>query len=363
MLKEKKRYRFLDLIKMIAIYLVCFYHCAKLNYNITADGDAGLYLNYFTKVITSTCVPLFFMVNGALLLNKDYDLQKHIKKTAKLIVRIFIWAILLLTAYLLINGERIGIVQFIKEIVTWEKGSLRMLWFLQALTGIYVVFPIIKSIYSNQKILKYGLCMAVFFTFGLNFIDMVLNVIQIGIVGELVYDGLASALLGRFHLLNSYGYAIVYFILGGLLLKKINDKSLNVSGKKLIIASVLSAFIMFGYGVLLSGKTGYLFDVSWKGYDTVMTLIISGSIFIILAKSEHRIGDNRILTMISDNTLGIYLVHYTIDMITGRWFEKLVISSNIIANSIYILLLLAVSLGAVCLLKKVFIIKELFKMN
>ena len=63
-----------------AIYFVCFYHYNNLNIDFLSNPSISTYFNYFIRGIASTGVPLFFMVNGELMLNKDYDLKKHIKK-------------------------------------------------------------------------------------------------------------------------------------------------------------------------------------------------------------------------------------------------------------------------------------------
>ena len=63
----KKRYVFYyDLLKIIAAFMVCFYHLAMLDVGVVTDE---FYIPNVNKICLNLCamsVPLFFMVNGAL---------------------------------------------------------------------------------------------------------------------------------------------------------------------------------------------------------------------------------------------------------------------------------------------------------
>lgn len=99
MLNDKIRYKYLDLLKCIGIYMVCFYHFNTLNFDFL-QGNIKNYFYYFIKGIFSICVALFFMVNGALMLNKELNLKKHIKKILKLIILTYIWGSIQLLIYI-----------------------------------------------------------------------------------------------------------------------------------------------------------------------------------------------------------------------------------------------------------------------
>jgi surface polysaccharide O-acyltransferase-like enzyme len=362
---SSKRYNYLDLIKVIAIYLVCFYHVANLNYNIVENSSSFIYFNYFIKTILSPCVPLFFMVNGALLLNKEYDLKKHIKKTVRLFILTFIWGIILLSVYGVIMKDSYTIITFIKSLITWKEGRLNLLWFLQTLTCIYILFPIIKFLYdNNKKILNYLLIIIAIFTFGIVILDMILNIIQIILSGHIVYDGLLNTICDKFNPFKGfYSYSIVYFILGGILFEKIKNNDIKITNVKLLLISSVSCLILFGYGILISKNMNNLCDIAWYGYNTIMTLLTSTSIFIFCSKLENNIKHTKFLTIISSNTLGIYLLHCMINRIISPYYISISISSNFIINIIYTFVILLISLVIVFILKKIPIIKELFKLG
>lgn len=69
--KNRKRVEYLDILKTIAIFLVCFCHFIYLKND---------YICAFVMLVAWSAVPIFFIVNGFLLFKKEFDLDKHIKK-------------------------------------------------------------------------------------------------------------------------------------------------------------------------------------------------------------------------------------------------------------------------------------------
>ena len=81
----KQRFVSLDILKFVAISLVC--SCHFLYYR-----DTGV--ENFIAILACVGVPLFFMVNGALLMNREFDLSRHLKKTVSLLAVLMVWKIL-----------------------------------------------------------------------------------------------------------------------------------------------------------------------------------------------------------------------------------------------------------------------------
>jgi hypothetical protein len=116
--KEKKRYDFLDILKAIGIYFVVIYHFNNLSSNILENNNITNYFNYFIKSIFSTCVPVFFFVNGFLLLNKPFDLKKHITKTIRILVISIIWQFITVFVLMMIRKEYFSIIEIVKIVAT-----------------------------------------------------------------------------------------------------------------------------------------------------------------------------------------------------------------------------------------------------
>lgn len=68
----KERILYLDNLKVIAIFCVVYTHFILLGTG---------WLDHFTDVITYIGCPIFFMVNGALVLNREgFNLKNHLRK-------------------------------------------------------------------------------------------------------------------------------------------------------------------------------------------------------------------------------------------------------------------------------------------
>lgn len=80
---EQERLVFIDVLECLGIVFVVFYHSTLYIYNILESNSAIYHIRYFMRSILSTCVPIFFFTNGYLLLNRKFDLDKHIKKDNK----------------------------------------------------------------------------------------------------------------------------------------------------------------------------------------------------------------------------------------------------------------------------------------
>ena len=90
----KKRIEYLDIVKVIAIFLVVFCHFVLLSESIPS--------NLFMSACWSG-VPMFFMVNGALLFTRPLNLKKHIYKTLTIYLVLVIWRLIYLLSIGAIN--------------------------------------------------------------------------------------------------------------------------------------------------------------------------------------------------------------------------------------------------------------------
>ena len=93
-MNERQRCAYLDIVKFVAMLCVCLYHFPLTAHVAYSDplGGTALISRYF-RGLNVVCVPLFMMVNGALLLNSRFDLKKHALRTVKLVIGVYVWYI------------------------------------------------------------------------------------------------------------------------------------------------------------------------------------------------------------------------------------------------------------------------------
>lgn len=357
---QKKRFAHIDLLESIAIFFVIVYHSKIYPFDILQDNSAIIYLRYFFNTILSTCVPLFFFANGYLLFNKEFSLYKHIKKTVRLVLLVFVWGFLLMPVYMIIENEPLSIKTILSGLlnlkIIWR---MNYFWFLGAMVCIYILFPALKALFDKSKksLLFFAIASAIL-TFGFVFINQALSFIS-----TVTHHSIMTVNFPVFTMFNPFrgscGYSFVYFCVGGLIYEY-ESKILSFDVKKRnIIASVgllLSCACLFFVGIYYTYINGEIWDVVWNGYDTVFTFL--NVIFIyVLCLNYYR--NSVFIKSVSCNTLGIYLTHRLIIQLTRPQITRWDLLCNLPLNILYAFLIMCTSLLICMFLKKIPIFKKI----
>lgn len=148
---NKKRVFYFDVLRAVAILCVILCHTTRMYSPYTFDTIKHA-IPPLINVIGLVGVPLFFMLSGALLLNRDYDLKDFFKKrfTRILYPAIFWIIITILLIYPFFNTS---------EIVKIILGQDKYTWFVWVMIGIYLIIPVINSFIKEygMKGVKYFL--------------------------------------------------------------------------------------------------------------------------------------------------------------------------------------------------------------
>lgn len=269
----KKRIIYLDILKIIAMFLVSFYHIGYyyIDYGFIQNTH---YIPNFNRIIMNICamsVPIFFTVSGALILNKTYTTKKIITKIIKMIILIIFWSLLL-------NYPR---------------------WFLITLTGLYFLYPLIKQIFDKNKKLFYFIILLVFIMpFMYNFIILLGKMFDIKNLMNLKRTGFFTI------------YALLYFMVGGILYNIKISKKMNPF---LVISFLIGLFLTSLEGYVFTNFDNIMFDNVNASFPTVGALIMCISIFLLF--KDMQIKNNKIsnlINLIASNCLAVYLFHLSI---------------------------------------------------
>ena len=355
-----RRYEFVDLLKAIAIFFVTIYHYNNIKINFFETQDNIIYFNYFIRSIFSTGVPLFFLVNGLLILNKDLVLKQHIKKILNFIKILILWNIITLIFLMIINNETIPINKLTYYLYNFKDDWTSHLWFLESLIIIYIFFPLIKSTYETSiENLYYFLAIIFLITFGSRLLSNIINVLKFFLTNDF-----STKDIDIFNFFSNfkciYGYSFVYFITGGILTKY----NYIFQKRKIILISIvlipISMLLLTLYGIIMSINNYRLYDTVWSGYNTIPTLCMVISIYIL--SLQYKGYNNKlfhIINYIGKNSLGIYLVHRIWGSLFIKYFKEIPYSDNIITNFIFAALVILISLLSVTLINKNYILKKI----
>ncbi len=290
----KKRNLSLDLLRILAAFMVIFIHVAAVSWSrksvVTLDW---FFANIYSSAVRSA-VAIFFMISGALLLGRDLSVKQILQKTS----RILLLYIFFVIVYNLLN-------LLWQPITNWSLGSLARLftkqkyhlWYLPIIAGLYLMTPVFDALikYKKGKYLKFYIILSVLFTVFIKTVDTLL----------------LSRYVQRvplFNILYKINYplegASMYYLLGYYLYKIFDKKYKNVWLVVVYFASVaITAFLNYKYSIIKGKPLVILFNK--YGLTSFLEAVSIFLIFKNLKINKHR----KIILFMSNATLTIYLVH------------------------------------------------------
>ena len=298
MAKVKNRIFYIDEIRALAILFVLLIHVTKWFVHAeTPDTTFWVFSSSFAA-LGNVGVPLFFMISGALLLNRDYEIKFFLKHR---LLRIFIpfvfWIIVAILLRMYLNPDNATLDFAMKAF--FEKGYV---WFIWMMVGIYLITPVINSFVQDKGLdgVKYFLIIWL-----VTIILTTLNMFPFKKI-ELSYFA---------------GY-IGYFMLGYYLRNmqpRISEKSMMIMG--LIMFLITTAFVVF---LITDHHMGL-----WPSfYRTIFPVLQASGLFIFFRYFEEYCNGHeqsalnrfftsmrnssvgKAITSISVCSYGIFLTHY-----------------------------------------------------
>lgn len=336
MVEEKiksTRYKYLDFLKILAIIMVVFYHSNGSYFVFPNNSALGYEFHKGIGCFLTVCVPIFFMVNGALLFNKELNIRKHLLKTIKTLFLIYFWSVILLLIQLPIREEHITLTKFLNIAFFLETPYVNHLWFLAQIVLLYLIFPFLKSLFDKDKRYFVLFTSIVFvFTIGtsiLNSCNLVADMLwgQGNVLSKILNKG--YSVISKYDpSVKRYSYSMVYFMFGGLLhywSPKIKEKCIN---KKMFINILSVALIcLLIYVSYLYVNKNNIHDPVWNGYSLIFTFLICCLMFVLGIINENEKQSNA-LNFLSSHTMGIYIIHFSVKVYVFE-LTKLIIDYNV----------------------------------
>lgn len=299
-INDKKRIFYLDFIRALAIVLVVLAHVTRAFFQNAPNGSFNMHFVAPFIDFAVLGVPLFLMISGALLLNKDYELGDFLKRRyTRILIPFLFWAIIFPISRILFEGQIATVANFMR--LYFDSNF----WFVWMILGVYLFIPIINSFIKEHGMKGVEYFLAIWA------VVMCLNTFG----------------MYPFHQLElSYfaGY-LGYFVLGYYLV----NKKFKLSDSRLLMISLL-IFLIFTF-INMDHTITMCFlknKLIYYKYETIVTVIQSAGLFMFIryftlvsiAKPnsiKHKIysffKDSfmfKIIFSISTFSYGIYLAHY-----------------------------------------------------
>ncbi|MCO6148339.1 acyltransferase [Flavobacterium sp. NRK1] len=278
-----------DTLRVIATISVILLHVAAPG--VVSLGTIEMYDWNVANIFDSSvrfCVPVFVMITGIFLLNKDYDIKDFVtNKLFKIIIPFLFFSII----YILYTYGIQRIYNFdLKDLPSYAlksivHGSYYHLWYIYMLIGLYLITPILRIYTKNatKNNLKYFLILWFIFNSVNNYsLNSYFPNFQISIFAN--YTG--------FYILGFYlsKYNTITFIQGLIL---------YISGTIITIAGTYYFAVKDNY-----------FNEMFYSYQSFNIILQSIGIYIIIFKSDIR---NKLVkttvNLLSKHSFNIYLIH------------------------------------------------------
>lgn len=148
--KQTNRLIHLDLLRLIAIYLVIFNHTGSRGFMLFAERmESPFYAVYMLcSVGCKVAVPLFFMISGALLLPKQESLRTLFSR--RVFRMLFVLLVVSVPYYIwLHSSEGLNPMAFLSYI--YGNSASTSLWYLYSYIALLLMMPFLRNMVKGMK--------------------------------------------------------------------------------------------------------------------------------------------------------------------------------------------------------------------
>lgn len=328
----------LDIIKILACFAVVILHVT----GIVIEKDTGYTVSQMLYYLSSFAIPIFFMVNGNLLLNKkDLGYRYVLNKVVNILGIILAWNGLLFVAKLIFGRLGNPFISTASNLL--QRGYFFQFWFFGALILIYCTLPIVHKYWNNIRFKSLIVIIFVCICLIIDTISIILS-----ITGT---DILQVHVIQTFRIWTWYAY----YLLGGLFGNakiKYYLKS-KITFKTNLVVLTISAIIVSVYQYNMAKLYNIYFCEYF--YDNIFTFIYVASMFLLFYRQDFK--NRKAILSLSSNIMGIYIVHTTVIKVFMTFYSF----DSVLSNVCMIFMVFILSYAISFVISKIPIVNKLTK--
>lgn len=271
--KFSKREVYLDVLKIISAFFIIFYHFGRLNFGEIVNGTYIPNAERVIENITVVSIPIFFMVNGALIFQKRYTVEQIYTKAAKIALLIFVW-----------------------EFTGFPS------WFFKTLIVLYLLYPVLLKIYENKGLRLLVSLFILIMPFLYNFVIVVLMrffpEFSIKLFGHIISLDTIPNRTGLFTM-----YSILYLFIGAYLSQH------SIKAYFSIPLLILGIAVVTWDGVVMTNYHGEIYDSVNGCFQTVGALIAGIGFFSLIKSIKFSDKISGFTSFLGSRVLYTYLFH------------------------------------------------------
>lgn len=338
----------LEVIRVIALICIIYNHTGDRGNNIYlfTNGDVTFMFSLITDILCRIGVPLFLMVSGALLLQKEESWQDIYRKRIWRIVKVIVLFTTIRYFYECFYVKKMvfSCLELIKLIFT---GKLFLpYWFLYAYLSILFVLPFLKKMVKNMDKKEMDILTILIFIF-----YAVLPIVSA------VFDL-------NFEISFVFGITCSYCFLGYYLENVISP---NVYTKKNAILAllILIGSVAFSYWMVAKDKASA--GVIADGYSGILSILIAFCVFFVvkavwsgLAAEKDNERWKKGIISIGSCAFGIYLIEdYLRNGLSFIYANIAPYTTSLLACVVWLAAVMVAGVVIVSLMKKVPVLKDI----
>ncbi len=299
--KQANRNYSMDILRILAILIVILFHVSYPFWDNAFSSNQWIKA-LFPDAISRWGVPVFVMISGAFMLQKEVSLKvlwtKYIKRLAILLV---CWNVI----YHIPDFKSMSF--SVKEIIAifFSSGDGYHLWFLYMLISIYVIIPILKRIVDGgltKYVLLLWFCTSILFFW---------------FVKSNTFTYLQTYLLNFPFSIDYVGFFLLgYFLYKQIILTKKQRMIIYILGLCSLILMVLGTYCIS----MLAGRNMYYFLENLS----ICNVLVAIALFVFFRYFDFDgsifCKGKKIIASLSNLTLGVYLIHVLVLNILYYYF-------------------------------------------
>lgn len=294
----KKRELHIEVLRIIAAFFVIFNHTQGFSLFNNYSPDSKSYWVFLAiTAFSKISVPLFFMISGALLLQKEYEKPKKIfYRFLRILITLVIFSFLSYLQQIHLGAETFDLLHFFNILV--KADWLNAYWYLYMYMAFLLCLPFLRAMAKNLRSCHYLYLIAIYLLFhGI-----------IPIVFRMIFDW-DFAINSNFTFGWLLGQVPLYPLIGHYLENKLDIN--RISWKILVplwLVNILCIFLTC-YATYVDNTASGGFT---QNYIMSFVLVPCVTLYISAKKLFHRVTGkwiSTILTSVGGCTFGIYLIH------------------------------------------------------
>lgn len=345
MKEDATRELYLDVIRIVAVFLVIFTHTGDIGSKLYKWGDYGNLRNalyMMADIIRCINVPLFFMVSGALLLGRKESYKALLKNR---VLRYGVVLVVMSYFYFAIYYEKCwyDFSLFFKQLCT--QYVIGIYWFLYEYIGYLLILPLLRKLVINMEIkdYQYLLIMGILFKGVLEVITGLCWWDSFRIPFRLAVDAIFYPIMG-------YYFSTVAFVYED---RKTVIKKEIMKGLVASCASVIFTGIIMN---LEARKTGEYSETFLSCFNVIPTLYVFIVFKLRCAHWKIPVFIRKIIHFMGENSFGIYLFSIFAQvrmMSVYQWINGKLSAFPLLSCLLYVFVVMVVEAVAVSFLRKI----------